>query len=75
STLSELDYRGPGPAAPGDIIEQFPTNWATGAIGLVYDPNRNWVRYAHETGLGDTIFDVDWAVPHPVLGQCALSAA
>jgi hypothetical protein len=75
ASLSELNYRGPGPAAPGDVIEQFPTNWAPGAIGLVYDPSRNRVRYAHETGPGDTIFDLDWPVPHPVLGQCALSAA
>jgi hypothetical protein len=75
TSLSELDYRGRGPVAPGNVIEQFPTNWAPGAIGLVYDPNRNWVCYAHETGPGDTIFDVDWAVPHPLLGQCALSAA
>jgi uncharacterized repeat protein (TIGR01451 family) len=78
TSLRELNYSGPGLVAPGDPIEQFPNTWAPDAIGLVYDPSRDWVRYAHESDyLGEgnpTIFDVDWPLPHPLLGQCALSA-
>jgi hypothetical protein len=78
ASLSELDYTGPGLVAPGDVIEQFTNTWASLAVGLVYDPSRDWVRYAHTTDyLGEgipTIYSVDWPSPHPLLGQCVLSA-
>jgi uncharacterized repeat protein (TIGR01451 family) len=74
ASLRELNISSPGPAAPGDFIEQFPVDWTIGVVGLVYDPSRDWVRYAHESEPADTIWDVERPVPHTVLGSCALSA-
>jgi uncharacterized repeat protein (TIGR01451 family) len=74
ASLHELEASSPSPAAPGDFIEQFSNTWALDAIGLVYDPSRDWVRYAHESEPADPIWDVGRPVTHTVLGSCALSA-
>ncbi len=73
ATLSDL----PRPSAPvasasvGDVIETFTNTWATNAIGLLYNPESGFVRYAHEGNYG--VFDVDYPIPHPVLHTFKLS--
>lgn len=64
----------PSAVAPGDILENFPNTWWFSTVGLVYDPAADSVRYAHEFGPGTTIHDVDYPVPHPLLGSLSLSA-
>ncbi len=60
------------PEATGDVIETFTNTWALSTIGLIYNPESDFVRYAHEGGYG--IFDVNYSVPHPVLHNFKLSA-
>ena len=59
---------------PGTVIENFSNTWDISTIGLVYDPSRGYVRYAHETTPNPTIYDVDYPVPHTVLGNITLSS-
>ncbi|MGC9334148.1 MAG: hypothetical protein ACP5JJ_08375, partial [Anaerolineae bacterium] len=62
-------------AAPGDAIEVFTNTWSYSTIGLVYDPGRDSLRYAHESQSSThnpTIYEVDYAT-HGVLGSFALS--
>ncbi len=53
----------------GTVLESFDVTWGHSPFGLVYNPKADVVRYAHEDG-PDTLFDVDYAQPHPVLNQC-----
>ncbi|MBN1179439.1 MAG: hypothetical protein JXD18_09520, partial [Anaerolineae bacterium] len=62
--------------ATNDVQEVFTNTWSYSTIGLVYDPGRDYVRYAHESQSSahrPTIYDVDQPAPHPVLGSIALS--
>jgi len=73
--LSDIPHKvSPDLAAPGDIIENFPNTWDMSTIGLLYDVIGGGVRYAHESQPNPTIYDVDYSVPHPVLGSISLSA-
>lgn len=60
------------PNDSGDVIETFTNTWATSEVGLLYNPESGFVRYAHEGNFG--IFDVDYPTPHPVLHNFKLSA-
>jgi len=65
------------PADAGYVIEVFTNTWAYNTLGLVYDPTRDHLRYAHESQSSTsnpTIYDVDYPLPHPVLFTYALSA-
>jgi hypothetical protein len=65
------------PLAAGDILEAFTNTWSYSTIGLVYDPGRDRVRYAHESQSSShrpTIYDVEYPVSHTVLFSVALSA-
>jgi uncharacterized repeat protein (TIGR01451 family) len=64
----------PGTAGAGVVIENFPNSWDTTTIGLVYNPGTDFVRYAHESSPNPTIYDVDYPVPHNLLGSISLSA-
>jgi uncharacterized repeat protein (TIGR01451 family) len=61
-------------AAPGDVIQVFNNAWMyQNSLGMVYDPDRGIVRYAHESQSSShrpTIFDV-----HPVTHTAVLSIA
>ncbi|MGC9396590.1 MAG: hypothetical protein ACP5J4_17230 [Anaerolineae bacterium] len=62
-------------AAPGDVIEVFTNTWSYSTIGMVYDPDRGIVRYAHESQSSrhtPTIYDVD-LLDHTVPLSFALS--
>ena len=64
------------PTAAGDVIEVFSNTWAASTIGLVYDPARQQVRYAHEIGSSTsnpTVFDVEY-LSHAVVSGLSLSA-
>jgi len=72
----DLGARAPSVTAPGDVLEVFTNTWSYSTIGLVYDPGRASVRYAHESqssAHNSTVYEVDYAVPHPVLSSFALS--
>ncbi|MEJ5309861.1 MAG: DUF11 domain-containing protein [Anaerolineae bacterium] len=62
---------------PGDVIEVFNNAWMyQSSLGMVYDPDRGIVRYAHESQSSakrPTIFDVD-PVAHTAVLSFALSA-
>ncbi len=64
-------------AEPGDVIEVFNNAWMyQSSLGLVYDPDRGVVRYAHESQSSakrPTVFDVD-PVAHTAVLSFALSA-
>jgi hypothetical protein len=56
--------------------EVFTNTWSYSTIGLVYDPGRNHVRYAHESQSSThnpTIYDVAYPLPHTLLVSIALS--
>ncbi len=59
------------PTTPGTVIETFTNTWAADASGLEYNPEGDFVRYAHESGSG--IFDVAYPAPHPALHSFNLS--
>ena len=55
---------------PGDVLEVFTNTWSYSTIGLVYDPGRGQVRYAHESQSSThnpTVYDVDSVTHSPVL--------
>jgi DNA-binding beta-propeller fold protein YncE len=54
--------------------ENFANSWADSGVGLVYDPGRDYVRYAHQSEPNATIYDVDYPPPHTVLGDIQFSA-
>jgi hypothetical protein len=59
------------------VIEVFTNTWSYSTIGLVYDPGRGHVRYAHESQSSThnpTIYDVDYAVSHTLVYSFALSS-
>jgi hypothetical protein len=63
------------PVAASGVLEVFTNTWSYSTIGLVYDPDRGLVRYAHESqssSHNSTIYDVD-PVAHTVLFSAALS--
>jgi uncharacterized repeat protein (TIGR01451 family) len=64
----------PAAAPPGTVLETFPNVWDIGAEGLVYDPGRDRVRYAHEVFGTADIWDVAYPPPHGALGSILLSA-
>ena len=64
----------PGSAPPGTVLENFPNTWSASTLGLVYDPGRDLVRYAHESQPAATIYDVEYPAPHNLLGSISLSA-
>lgn len=60
-----------------NVIEVFTNGWSYSSTGLVFDPLRNTVRYAHESQSNTsnpTIYEVDQAPPHSVGTSFALSA-
>jgi len=62
-------------AAASGALEVFTNTWSYSTIGLVYDPGRDLVRYAHESQSSThnpTIYDVD-PVAHTVAFSMALS--
>jgi hypothetical protein len=62
--------------ASGDVIEVFDNVWSYSTIGLVYDPGRDSVWYAHESQSSShnpTIYQVDYA-SHSVLKSYAMSS-
>ncbi len=64
------------PQAAGDTIEVFTNTWSYSTIGMVYDPSRDTVRYAHESQSSThnpTVYDVDTPAPHSVVISFALS--
>jgi len=70
ATLSRAVVPDRAQKAPGDAIESFSNAWGSNVLGLVYDPSRDMLRYAHEDG---TVYDVARPVPHALLGSFALS--
>ncbi|MFP4343571.1 MAG: hypothetical protein ACLFU8_02650 [Anaerolineales bacterium] len=63
-------------AAAGDVIEVFTNTWSYSTIGLVYDPSRDHVRYAHESQSSShnpTLYDVAYPPPHTLLFSMTLS--
>ncbi|MFW6136343.1 MAG: hypothetical protein ACOC7N_05940, partial [Chloroflexota bacterium] len=59
----------------GGVLEVFTNTWSYSTLGLVFDPVRNHVRYAHESqsdSSNPTIYDVD-PVAHTVIQSIALS--
>ena len=67
---------GAGVNAASNVIGVFTNTWSYSTIGLVYDPGRDQVRYAHESQSSThnpTIYDVD-TLSHTVLYSVALSA-
>jgi hypothetical protein len=66
------------PLAPLAVasIEVFTNTWSYSTLGLVYDPGRDLVRYAHESQSSShnpTIYDVEYPVIHTVAFSFALS--
>ncbi len=64
------------PASAAASIEVFTNTWSYSTLGMVYEPGRDIVRYAHESqssSSNPTIYDVD-RVAHTVLFSVALSA-
>jgi uncharacterized repeat protein (TIGR01451 family) len=62
-------------AAADDVIETFDNAWSYSTIGLVYDPDRGIVRYAHESQSSKhrpTIYDVE-TTAHTIPFSVALS--
>ncbi|MBN1536309.1 MAG: hypothetical protein JW908_06220 [Anaerolineales bacterium] len=60
----------------GDVLEVFDNAWSYSTIGLVYDPDRSVVRYAHESQSSKhkpTVYDVE-PISHTVLFSFALSS-
>ncbi len=58
-------------------IEVFDNTWSYSTLGLVYDPGRDSLRYAHESQSNvnnPTIYEVDYTVPHTLGSSIALSA-
>jgi hypothetical protein len=67
---------GPSLGAAGDVIEVFTNTWSYSTLGLVYDPGRDSVWYAHESQSSShnpTVYEVDYA-SHTVLWNYALSS-
>ena len=65
------------PADAGDSIQVFTNTWSYSTLGMVYDPSRDRLRYAHESQSSTsnpTIYDVDYPMPHTVMYSVALSA-
>lgn len=65
SIIGELQSQ--RPTVPNDVIEVFTNTWSYSTIGLVYDPGRDSVCYAHESQSSrhkPTIYDVDQAALH-----------
>jgi hypothetical protein len=63
--------------ATGDTIEVFTNTWSYSTLGMVYDPTRDHLRYAHESQSSShnpTIYDVDPQLPHSVVISFALSS-
>jgi uncharacterized protein DUF6923 len=64
----------PGHDAPGDVIETFAVTWGASPIGLCYYPPSDFVHFAHENGDGvPTVFDIDYAAGHALLGSITFS--
>jgi hypothetical protein len=67
---------GPSLSASGDVIEVFDNVWAYSTLGMVYDPGRDSVWYAHESQSSShnpTVYQVDYT-SHTVLWSYALSS-
>ena len=63
-------------AASDNVLEVFSNEWSYSTLGLVYDPSRNTIRYAHESQSSTntaTIYEVDLTPPHSLLSSFALS--
>ena len=77
-TSTARPSRGRAPTAVGDVIEVFTNTWSYSTIGLVYDPGRDYVRYAHESQSSTsnpTVYDVETITnpTHTVVYSFALS--
>ncbi len=68
----------PGTAAttPGTVLETFTNTWAVSAVGLAYNPNRESIRYVHESYVSTehSTHDIAYPAPHPSLHSFNLSA-
>jgi uncharacterized repeat protein (TIGR01451 family) len=64
----------PSTAPPGVVLETLTNTWDVMATGLVYNPSGDEVRYSHEEFETADIWDIDYPVPHNVLGSILLSA-
>ncbi|MFC2029736.1 hypothetical protein ACFLWA_03300 [Chloroflexota bacterium] len=62
----------PAALPPGTVIDSFANTWRNAGTGLVYDPSRNSVRYAHGSPPTTGIWDVDYAL-RSALGSLPLS--
>jgi hypothetical protein len=72
--LSDLPHPGlTGITSPGDFIENFNNSWESITLGLVYNPDTGFVRYAHESSPNPTIYDISLPVTHTVLVSISLS--
>jgi uncharacterized repeat protein (TIGR01451 family) len=58
---------------PGTVLDIFDNTWDISTMGLVYNPGLDEVRYAHEVYSTASIWDVNYASPHTVLGSILLS--
>jgi hypothetical protein len=63
--------------AAGDTLEVFTNTWSYSTLGVVYDPSRGQLRYAHESQSSrhnSTIYDINYPAPHGVVISFALSS-
>ncbi|MFO7741430.1 MAG: hypothetical protein R6X31_03850, partial [Anaerolineae bacterium] len=75
TTSTQGDVAPQGVSDAGDVLGVFTNTWSHSGIGLVFDPVRNQVRYAHESqssAHNPTIYDID-RVAHTPLLSIALS--
>jgi len=73
---SALDLSTMAVADAGDTLEVFTNTWSYSTLGMVYDPSRDYVRYAHESQSSThnpTIYDVENPPTHTLLFSVALS--
>lgn len=74
---NEVTWQGdiPPMSMGGGVLETFTHAWQiTNSIGMVYNPDLDLLRYAHESQPNPTIFDVENAPPHTLLNSIQLSA-
>ncbi|MFC2029734.1 hypothetical protein ACFLWA_03290 [Chloroflexota bacterium] len=62
----------PAALPPGTVLDSFANSWANDATGLVYDPSRDSVRYAHWLAPTPGIYDIYYP-SHGAQGTVPLS--
>jgi len=77
SSTAQEPLDGMQPQAAGFSIEVFTNTWSYSTLGMVYDPTRDHLRYAHESqsnAHNPTVYDVEYSTPHTVVNSFALSS-